>query len=297
MHKGQILVALVCALLASVGAPARAQQQLGADLNVSPRRVVFEANSRAQTVLIFNAGTQPATYNIELVDRVMMLDGRILTIAESPQTPDAAAVVGRLKSAKAFVNFTPRRVTLAPGESQTIRVRALRPADLPAGEYRTHLTVTASPPEDLGLTAEQAAAPSSAVLSVRLATLFSVAIPMIVRQGAADQRAGVENLHYIAADAAAGGRSADKPTLSVDVVRKGGNSLYGDVEVREVRQRRGGEPIGAMRGFGVYPEIDRRTVQVPLNRKLVSGEKLEVVFKDADSTTGRMLATESFVAP
>ena len=66
----------------------------------------------------------------------------------------AAAFAGAVKSAKAMITYTPRRVVLEPHSSQVVRLRVLRPPDLAAGEYRTHLTVTAVPSEDTGVTAD-----------------------------------------------------------------------------------------------------------------------------------------------
>ncbi|ONQ41059.1 hypothetical protein, partial [Burkholderia cenocepacia] len=97
-------------------------------------------------------------------------------------------------------------------------------------------------------------------------------------------------IHYAAGD-------PSKPALAVDVLRRGADSIYVDLEVRDSRQGRSGPPVGAMRGFAVYTELDRRTVLVPLSRKLASGDRLELVLKDADGPEGHVLATGSFVAP
>jgi P pilus assembly chaperone PapD len=289
MNRRSAVIGLVC--WAALACSALAQQPIGADLNVSPRRITFEGGSRADDVIVFNSGAQAATYNVELADRVMTPDGGIVAVADAPKSQEAAEAIARLKSAKPLVTFTPRRVTLGPGESQTIRLRVLRPADLAPGEYRTHLTVTATPPEDTGLTAEQAAAPpADGALAVRLTALFSVAIPVIVRQGPNDTAAGLGAMRYAADDPA-------KPALNVEVQRKGQDSLYVDLEVRDSKQGRSGPPLGTLRGFAVYAEVDRRAVNVPLSRKVVSGDRLEVVLKDADKPGGRTLATGSFVAP
>jgi P pilus assembly chaperone PapD len=289
MNRRSAVIGLAC--WAALFCSASAQQTIGADLNVSPRRITFEGGARADDVIVFNSGAQAATYNVDLADRVMTPDGGVVAVADTPKSQEAAAALARLKSAKTYVTFTPRRVTLGPGEYQTIRLRVLRPADLPPGEYRTHLTVTATPPEDQGLTADQAAsAPADGSVGVRLTALFSVAIPVIVRQGANDAAAGVGAMRYAADDPA-------KPALNVEVQRKGQDSLYLDLEVRDSKQGRSGPPLGLLRGFAVYSEVDKRSVNVPLNRKVASGDRLEVVLKDADKPGGRTLATGSFVAP
>jgi len=264
---------------------ASASAQVGADANISPKRVVFDGGDRAATVFVFNQGGAPATYGVETVDRIMRSDGQIVALADLSAT-DRAAAETEMRSAQAMVQFTPRRVTLQPGQSQAIRVRALRPGGLGEGEYRTHLTVTAVPPEDAGLTAEQALNPASGELGVRVTALFSLSIPVIVRSGRADVRAAVENARMVA------GEAQTPPAVTVDLVRQGASSVYGDLEVRGQAQRgREGELFGRVRGIGVYPEITRRPVRIPLSRAPASGERLSVVFRDDDTRPGEALAT------
>lgn len=278
-----LALAFIC--LGLTASPSRAAG--GADLNISPKRVVFGPADRTATVFVFNRGTEPAVYAVELVDRTMQADGQIV-----------AAAAGETPSAKPFITYTPRRVTLAPGESQTVRLRVLRPADLATGEYRTHFTVTALPPEDTGLTAEQASAPlREGQIGTRLTTLISLSIPLIVRQGPADAKAALENARYAVetVQTEAGG-SAQVGVVTVDLVRRGVSSLYGDLEVRGDKGAKS-SAIGGVRGLGVYPEIGQRSVRIVLTQNPTRGERLTVVFKDDDTAPGVALATATVVVP
>jgi len=291
LHLKQALgtVGLVTTLLPSLACA----QAVGADLNVSPPRVIFNAGSRADTVLVYNRGTQPATYNIELVDRLMTPDGRLQSLAEVGTTPDEAAARVRLKSAHDLISFSPRRVTLPPGEGQTIRLRILRPADLAPGEYRSHLTITAVPDQDQGLTAEQAAGKGPATgIGVKLTALFSVSVPLFVRQGSPDLNVTISPVRY---------RGPDKPgqaaSLVVDVQRSGSMTAYGDIVVETMDGGAAGKALSQFGGIGVYPEIDHRSVDMQLSRPLAHGEKVRISFKDRDLKPGQSLASAVFTAP
>ncbi len=251
--------------------------QVGADLNISPKRVVFGPGERSATVYIFNQGDQPATYSVELVDRVMTTDGRIVAVEEEPSA--------HVDSARDLVQYTPRRISLAPRTSQAIRVRA-RPGG--AGEHRTHLTVTALPPESAGFTVDQAAAGAVDEVSLQVVALFSVSIPVIVRDGPVDARAAIDRVSL---------RNEDQQQLlSLDLVRTGANSVYGDIEV--FADTPGGRVLlTAVRGIAVYPEIDRRTVVIALPRPPVAGQSMTIVYRDDDADRGEVLATASLVAP
>src|SRR6185437_1650305 len=50
----------------------------GANLNISPKRITFDRNHRSATVYLFNQGSGPGTFDISLVDRVMLPDGQIV---------------------------------------------------------------------------------------------------------------------------------------------------------------------------------------------------------------------------
>lgn len=270
-------------------------QAAGGDINISPKRIIFDAAGHATAVYLFNRGDGPATYNVSVVDRVMTADGQIVAVDDTKNNPAQAAIAGKVTSARDFIQFTPRRVTLKPNESQTIRLRALKPDTLEPGEYRTHLTVTAVPPEDVGLTAEQAVVLGPQELSVRIVPVFSISIPLIVRQGDVDARAGLEVPRMTWEEpnvATTPGTPVKIAVISVTIDRVGRNSIYGNVEVRS-----GDEVLGSLRGVAVYPEIDRRSVQVPLMKAPKPGQSLSVVFVDDDTQPGTDLAKVAFTAP
>jgi P pilus assembly chaperone PapD len=290
-----LLSGLVLAALGG-GAPATAQSSGGADLNISPKRVVFAPEMRAATVYVFNRGSAAATYNIGLTDRVMTPDGQVRAVSDPQVVATAADVVAKLPSAQPMLTFTPRRVTLQPGQSQVVRLRALRAPETPLPEYHTHLTVTTVPPETAGETVEEAVGGAAGGVVAKINTLFSISIAVIVRQGAVDVQGGLEGASYSLRPASAPG-GQHTAVLSVDLLRKGANSLYGDVEVREAKAAKSAPPLGAIRGVGVYTEVDRRNVQIPLTKVLPSGTPLVITLRDDDTNPGTVLATAQFAVP
>jgi P pilus assembly chaperone PapD len=263
----------------------------GANLNISPKRITFDRNHRSGTVYIFNQGTGPGTFDISLIDRVMLPDGQIMPLSEAQARPDTKAFADRLKSAQAILQVAPRRVTLNPGQGQTVRLRIIgAPADAGAGgELRTHLTIATLPPRDAGVTAEAAAAnvtPNQ--LRFQINALLGLSIPAIVRMGDIDVRAAIENAR-VSQELLNGPTGPRTPTLSLDLVRQGQTSLFGNFEVRVAGDPHA-PPLGLSRGVGVYTEIDRRAIRIPLTRALAPGEHLEVTFTDDDTSPGKVLA-------
>ena len=266
-------------------------QASGANLNISPKRVTLDRSHRTATVFVFNQGTDTATFDISLVDRAMMPNGQILAVSDAGASADTQAVAERVKSALDVLQVSPRRITLSPGQGQTIRLRLARvPDSSGAGELRSHLTISSLPPRDAGTTAEAASASNTAGAELRfqINALFGLSVPAIVRLADPDVRAGIENPR-ISFEHVGGPDSPVAPVLSLDLVRQGASSLYGNLEIKSAGQPK--EPsLGVARGVGVYPEIDRRSIQIVLSRAPAPGEHVEVSFTDDDTSPGKLLA-------
>ena len=285
---------------ANGGAPGAPVTTVAANINITPKRVTIDPSRRNATIFVNNQGDQPVTIDIAMVDRVMEPSGQIIAVEDAAKRPELAGIVAKLHSARDLLQISPRRVTLQPGAGQTVRLRlASLPEQGQAVEYRTHLTVTTVPPPDLGMTAEAAAAENGMQkrqLSFRISAVYGISIPAIVRTAPDQPQAQLQNLKLETVDVTDQPNAPPKkvPALAVEIERQGPNSLYGSLEVRSERDKRGDPPIGLARGVGVYPEIDHRTVLIPLSRAPAPGEKLDVTFTDDDASPGKVLAKSTF---
>lgn len=283
--------ALAAMPLAAQNAPAASAQPSSAasgvaNINITPRRVIFDAKKRTEAVYVFNQGNASVTVDVALIDNVMLPSGEIVPIARAAEKGLAAvAAASSVKSAKPLLLAAPSRLVLGPGQGKTIRVRASFPEGSDGAEYRSHLTVTTIPPADTGLTAEQAAATQRGELVLRIQSIFGLSIPLIVRSGAANGTASF--------GAITGGSENGKGVLLVPIRRSGASSVYGNVEARVGKN----EVIGLVRGLAVYPEVSERLATIPLLRPLLKGEVVTVRYFTEDAKPGTSLASGSFTAP
>jgi P pilus assembly chaperone PapD len=306
LAAGAIAASLLALLSLSTDKAAAqgATNGVGANLNISPKRVTFDRADHSATISVFNQGNAAGTFDVTLVDRVMLPDGQIMPVTEAETKPELKQYLDKLKSAQGMLVVTPRRVSLAPGKGQTIRIRAA-PSTAgpdgvppPPGEYRTHLTVATIPPRDAGLTAEQAAAENNQELRFQINSVFGLSIPVILRIGPPDVRGAIEGAKFATINYSSDGVAPARPTpvVTFSLVRQGPNSLFGNIEVRGSKDKAAADPLGAARGLGVYPEIDRRQVQITLRRAPAPGEQLEISFKDDDTAPGRLVAKATIAA-
>ena len=243
-------------------------QAAAANINITPRRVIFDSTKRTEAVYVFNQGTTPVTVDVALVDNAMLPSGEIVPMSRLAER-GAEGLGASVRSAKPFVLAAPSRLILPPGQGKTIRVRATLADTGTTAEYRTHLTVTTVPPADAGLTAEQAAATEKGELVLRIQSVFGISIPLIVRGGTPDATGGI--------GAISPSTTRDGPALAVTLKRKGTTSLYGNLELRT-----GKEVVGVARGIAVYPEADERQALVPLLRPLKRGEVVTATYSADD---------------
>lgn len=236
-----IATAVLAASLAIPSASTAASTEGGiGDLLVAPTRLVLDGRRGAEVVLS-NIGNEPATYRISVEFRRMTENGGL----EDVETPDE-----RDKIAQDMIVFAPRRVTLAPRTPQSIRIAARPGPNIPDGEYRVHMLFRAIPAAT-PVTAQQA---EQKGLSFALIPVYGVTIPVIVRLGSLQVKAGIEDVRLETKD----GKSA----VALDLRRSGERSTYGEVRVLKAGVR---EPIAVQRGIAVYTEVGRRHVSIPIN--------------------------------
>ncbi len=245
-----------------------------AALLVSPTRVVFDGNTREQSVVLHNHGSETEVYRLSFENLRALPKGGYETITS------VTSATGELFAEK-MLRFTPRQVRLEPGQRQIVKLQLRRPPGLPAGEYRSHLKFTEVPDTT------QVRPPDPAVdqrrVSFGIRVNYSVSIPVIVRQGRLLAQAAIEDIRLEPV--------AGKPyvyRVEVDVTRTGNQSLYGDL-VFKFRPERAREEtqVGSLRGVAVLTPNRSRTAsttfEVPSG---TSKGRLSIEYIDRDANRG-----------
>ena len=234
--------AAAAALAAPFFSSGLAAQQGGAgDLLVAPTRLVLDGRRGAE-VILNNIGTEPATYRISVEFRRMTPEGGLADVEQPTALHEAA---------RDMIVYAPRRITLAPNKPQAIRVMARPPKGLPDGEYRVHMLFRAIPPANpvVPRTGEKQKGVSFALIPV-----YGVTIPVIVRLGNLDAKAGIANVELEDRDG--------KQFVELDLSRSGDRSTYGEVRVLKPGVK---DPIAIQRAVAVYTEVGSRKVTIPVD--------------------------------
>lgn len=221
-----------------------------ANLAVSSFYVWFDANSpkRAEVVRVTNNSNTQKSYRIKLVNFKQNADGSYSDI-EKPLAGNPFA--------EPYISFSPHETTLAPGQTQTVRLVRKPMAAAADGEYVSHLLIRELPEK----TAVKQEA-GSGELKIDIKALYGVSIPVIIDKG---------NLHGSAVISSV---SAGNNFVSVTVKRSGNRSFWGNLIVRN-----GTKEIGRVNGLKIFMTTSERHIKIPLSENIVSGG--QVVLEDA----------------
>ncbi|MCE9681498.1 fimbrial biogenesis chaperone [Halomonas alkalisoli] len=247
-----------------------------AQLMLYPTRVVFEGNQRSAQLELINNGTETATYRISLVNRRM---------SETGAFSDITAPMPGEQFADTLLQYSPRQVTLEPGTGQAIRIMVRKPADLVAGEYRSHLLLSQQP-ETTGRRSIESGSTAAGEIGIQLTALVGASIPVIVRHGPTNANVALTQLELQ--------RSASgAPLLALQMQRSGTQSVYGDLTVSFTPRSGAEQVIGRANGVAVYtPNPVRRALIAlqPSSGLTLSNGTLRVTYREQAEDGGRLLA-------
>lgn len=236
------------------------------NLLLFPKRVVFEDGKKTENVNLTNIGKDTATYKISFTQIRMDENGKFVNIA----VPDSNQLF-----ADEYIRYYPRVVTLAPNESQIIKLQLKKSNGLAPGEYRSHLYFRAEKtPDPLGTNSVQT---DTGKVSVKITALFGISIPTIIRVGKSTTKVSISDLSFV--------RTNDSiPQLRMVFNRSGNMSTYGNIIVNYIAPDGKITKVAQANGFALYtPGKLRKTI---LNLQEPSG---------VDYSKGRL--TVSYTTP
>ncbi|WP_204144943.1 molecular chaperone [Marinomonas ostreistagni] len=210
-----------------------------ADLLISPVRVVLDERDRSASVTLINSGQETRSYRVSWSKKIALPQGGYRDL-----TPEEDAQYAGLER---MVRISPKQVTLAPKQRQTIKLLVRNPGNLAEGEYRSHLTFTALPAQE-----RQQNAPAAFNINV----LMNYTMPVLYRKGTVRVAPSIENLSLVTK------QELGKTFIKVDLAHQDRYSTSGRLIAYWTPE--GGEQrqVALINGYNFYPEL--RTAQVHL---------------------------------
>lgn len=234
---------------------------------INPKRIVLDEGERGAALDLVNEGDQTSRYQIFFAQKIMDSDGKIVDLPEEKQDGIYA---------KDMIRYSPRRVDIAGGARQTIRIAARRPKSLDDGEYLSHLVF-----KEIPIKRERETASEDDSLEVKLIPTLQIAIPIIVRNGSLSSVASIDGAKLeISKEDNVSGR------VTFMLRREGDASLYGSVEVFEIIDGVIGDRVGYSKGIALYTNLEERRVSQSLSRPISENATALLVRYDEDEKYG-----------
>jgi hypothetical protein len=268
--RGRILLAVLALMGFALPIDAQDPASFGGleGLLVAPTRIVLGPRERTGELTLVNRSAETITYRLTLVNRKMTENGELLDVPPDEPAPFAA---------DRLIRYSPRRITLAPDETQKVRLLVRRPADLAEGEYRSHLLIQTEPRMQAVASPDGRQDPEARDVSIGVKTSTALTLPVIVRHGETFVSLEMQDIAFIQPE-----HEGENPRIRFLLQRQGNQSSYGDVTISLASsQGNGAEVIGLLRGVAVYTPNSSRFVEVPLalaGKTPSPGERLLVTY-------------------
>lgn len=216
-------------------------------LTVTPKRIIFSDNQQVSELYLMNQTGISQTYSVNFIEYFMEPEGTLKRIND----PEPGHFF-----ASEHIRFFPRRVTLGPGESQTLRLQLRRPRDEEPKEYRSHIVFQNIPaPQPLG---KQNDNDNTEGVSIRIDAIFGISIPVIFRTGEFNSEVRIVEATLIRED-------NDQPVLDVILQRSGEHSAYGDFSVLYENANNQRFNVSSAKGVAVYTPTESRRYRLKFN--------------------------------
>lgn len=187
------------------------------DITVFPVRVIFsDRGAIEETVSLVNSTDDTQKYRLSFLHYGQSLEKGLFEVTRPSDAPD-------IKWADRLLRLSPQNVALPPKAAQTVRVQARLPANLPPGEYRTHLVFTGLPKAQAPHVLRRKPTDRKPV-RMAVNTIFRVAIPVIIWRGPLTANISLREISYTP-------KKGNKGEVIMTIVREGERSVFGTVKI------------------------------------------------------------------
>jgi P pilus assembly chaperone PapD len=262
---------IVCTILLCIPLRALSAQ---ASLLIHPTLITFEGTKRTHSVAIINRGDATGVFEISWVDFSMTPEGGL----KGWQTPPPWSL-------QPYVRYSPRRVTLRPGEDQVIKIALRRMQEVSEGEYLSHLKVLTIHESDDVASGEGNAKENEQTPGVVVTVQAGMTIPVVWRNTSATPGAMIDFAQI----------NPEKHEVIVDVRRLGILSIRGYIHVFHRSADGLRSAIAKPFPLVIYQNLDKRTASVPLNPDVVLSPdtkgSIEISYSENLQNQGSSLAS------
>lgn len=212
------------------------------DIRFSSYRFSLDNENRQQSFTLSNRGRLTSRCVLGFSHNKVLEDGQLVIVKSADEVNN---------SASPYLRYSPRRVSIPPNSSQTVRLALKRVKNQPHGEFVSYLRFSCVD-DTRGGTGEVAVTPR-----------INYNIPVIVRFGELTTQGSISDIKLV------------NKSLSFNILHSGQRSLYGNIEVVDSNS---GDVIGIRKNLSIYVGVTKQRIEMNLQQK-PKGE-LKIQFKE-----------------
>jgi hypothetical protein len=213
-------IRLVPAIAIALLAASACRAQL---ISVAPMRVLINSGERSTEVMVKNTSTEPVQVTTDLGFKVVRSDANGNTYLDSNVSADELK-----KTCDSWLKVFPKKFTLEPNASRTVRVVAMPPETLDDGEYWSRLILTS---QRVQSSRALSVTDTVAGISAQVNMVTSLGVPVSVRKGTVGTGIEIGDARAVCDTAGVKGAlgniiPGDSGVVVIVDTRRTGNSAY-----------------------------------------------------------------------
>lgn len=228
-----------------------------ANLLVYPTRLVLDQKDKVGKLTLKYNGTKRMKFKIKTVYYKQTDNGSLYLDNRDKKNLD---------DAHDLIRFSPRFVTLDPGQVQVVRIMAKRKKDLNRGEYRAHILFESMKEKPSNLDKDKSN------ISTNLVINMGVAVPVIYRYGVKSAQADILNAMVK--------KDEHSNFLDITLNRKQEASTYSKIEIFEKDSK---EKVAEYNGISTY--LNKVNFKFKLNESISQNKKYELKLWDQEKNS------------
>ena len=248
-------------------------QSVNANLLVSPTRLAFEGKDRVKDLILINVTETTRSYRIEWQENTTDERGEYSVIVPSDLS----------FAASNFIRYSPRQVTLKPGERQIIKLMLRRKSNMDLAEYRSHLKITALPPQSDSKKNNRVSEKQG--IDFKIDVLTSYTLPIIVRTKPIVSKVKIDSVSINVDE-------NKNAFFEIDLRKQGMTSVTGELNVYWLDESGTETKVGILRGVNIFHENKRRLINIQWSnyQGQIRG-RLRTEYVGGDEFLGKSLAS------
>lgn len=247
-----------------------------ANLLITPTRIEFEQRDRSAKVSLVNTSQETKTYKIFWREQRQSAEGKYIPLIDNDHD-------NNFLTASAMIRYSPRQVTLKPGERQHIRLAVRKPKGLTQGEYRSHLVFEAQPDRR----EQENNAKEQAEMKIYINLAFS--IPIIIRQGDLHTDTRLTKTQLLTKQV----NGSHYTGANIYINNSSTSSTFGSLKVFWQKDGQSTEKqIGILNNVAIYPEVSNRIITIGFTNHNIERGVMRIEYQGSDNFKGTTFFNE-----